>query len=940
MTSTPGHVPHARRRPLVWRWPRPRLWPWPSSRTGRRSDAVPMRALGVVAAGAVLLAGFGAPARGVSAQYDVLDDWRTYANGDEVLAVEVNPADPDEVWVGTEGGGVVVWSIDRSSGAPRGDFTQYLFPNEPGLASNTVHDIAFDPTGDEVWIATSLGLSRVSGPSWEVVDLEDALPGVDVVNAVAVDASGQVWIGTPGDGLAMRDTYGDWVFVEPDDLALDAEEAREGPGAREVWDIAVDADDRVWVVHGRQSAEVPVASIFDPEHDPDDGQWRHIISSGPTADVDPITLEVEAPRTSSITAVAADLDTGDVWLASWGRGAYRFSDGEWFEYSDSSSSDPEYDPPCSDTLWAVDARGGDAWVACSASSGASERGAGVAAWSGSDSWSLVTLTHGLPTNIVTSLGIADGWTFLGTDSSTNGTVFTGNGVVPVRFDATGSSEVAAALTTGGVTPQANEITAIAFDPGGRLWAGTRGAGVLRWDGDGSGWEQFTFDGTDRDLAGDTISDFALRGDELWISATSVVRSGSTHVDGGVSVYDLTTDTWVATHRPVPDTAENGQISSLSVLGDGRVAMGIGSATGGVGIFSQNGMGVAIYDPDSDDWEFHDFELTDGALSGNTILDLDNDGHDLWAAVSYFSDPRNASRRTGGGVSRFSGSLWTSWGVGDDGFETIEDGLITGDTRSIYVDSLGDVWAGTYDTDSVVGSWPLVDAVVNRWSRSRAEWEAEVFPAEGWVSALVEDSEGMLWAGTSRGHLEEVWPARGILSTSTADSKTVDHGEGGIFVYDGGEWANVGPRTSGLAFKAITALAVEPSTGYVWVGGESGGFSVYQVGNPSGPTRTPRPTDTPGPSPTPGPPATATVPPVFTLPPSTATRDLDPIDATRSPVPGSTQAPGADPDEPSPPPEVPEASTWLLLLIGLGATWWWMRRRGGALRAAGRGLGID
>lgn len=876
---------------------------------------------------------FGAPARPAAAQLDFLEDWWTYANGDEILTVEVNPSDPDEVWVGTEGGGVVVWSIDRSGGTVRGDFTQYLYPNDPGLASNTVYDIAFDPVNGDVWIATERGLTWVSGVRWEVIDFSDAIPDVDIVNAVAVDGEGRVWLGTPGDGLAMRDTFGDWTYVDIDDLALDSEEAREGPGALEVWDIAVDLDDRVWVVHGRQSAETPVASVYDPDHDPDDGQWRHIISGGPTEDVDPITFEVAAPRTSSITSVAVDDASGDVWLASWGRGAYRWSDGTWFEYSDAASSDPEVTPPCSDTLWAIDARDGEVWVACSGSSGASERGAGVAAWGGGDSWSLITLTHGLPTNVVTAVAISDGWTYLGTDSSTNGNVFTGNGVVPVRFDTAGSSQVAAELLTSGVAPHANEITAMIFDPAGRLWAGTRGAGLMRWDGDGSAWERFTFDGTSRDLAGDTITDFALRGDELWISATSVVRAGREHVDGGVSVYDLTTDTWTAVHRPQPDGFENGQISSLTVLSDGRVAMGLGSGTGGVGIYSQNGQGVAIYNPTSDTWDYHDHELTGGALSGNTVLDVQSDGLDLWAAVSYFSDPLNASRRTGGGVSRLAGGDWTSWGVGDDGFETIEDGLISGDTRSLLVDSLGDVWAGTYDTESVVGSWPLVDAVVNRWSRVRAEWEADTFSAQGWVSAIVEDTDEMIWAGTTRGHLQEAWPARGVLSPTTADIKTVDYAQGGIYVFDGGEWLSVTPRNSGLAFKAIRSMAIEPATGYVWVGGESGGLSVYRVGVPAGPTRTPRPTNTPGPSPTPGPtdtpgpPATPTLPAVYTVPPPTSSGDngLVPIDATRSPVP-----PG---DEPSPPPEVPEASTWILLMLGLGATWWWARRRTAFARSA-------
>ena len=891
---------------------------------------------------AVLAAAIGAPAPTADAQYDVLEDWWTYANGDEIITVEVNPSDPDEVWVGTEGGGVIVWTLDRSGDEVTGDFRQYLFPNEPGLASNTVYDIAFDPGSDDVWLATSLGLTHVSGASWEFVDVSDALLGIDVLSAVAVDSEGVVWVGTPGNGLAMRDTFGDWQFIDAEDLAFDDEEPREGPGSLNISDIAVDNENRVWVVHGRRGFDTPVASIFDPGLDSPDGQWRHIVSGGPRAEVDKKTLEVEAPRTSSIMAVAVDDETGDVWLASWSRGAYRLSDGRWYEYSEAASKDADASlgitPPCSDTLWAIDAHGGDAWVACG---GGTARGAGVAAWDGGDSWSLVTLSHGLPTNVVTSVAIGEGWTYLGTDSTTLGNVFGGNGIVPVRFDTLGKSDISPELMTEGISPHANEITAMIFDPSGRLWAGTRGAGLLRWEGEGSEWERFTFDSTSRDLAGDTITDFALRGDELWISATSVVRAGRTHVDGGVSVYDLTSDSWVATHRPVPFSTENGQISSLAVLGDGRVAMGIGMASHGVGLYSQAGKGVAIYEPEGDVWDYHDFELTGGDLSGDTIADLQSDGQDLWAAVSYFADPANDLNKTGGGVSRMDGDFWTSWGDGDDGLVSLRDSLITGDVRSILVDSIGDVWAGTYESDSIASGWPAVDAIVNRWSRETGDWEAQSFGTEGWVPALAEDTNGVIWVGTTRGHSQEFFPSVGAKSVSSVtDGKKIDQFEGGVFVRDDLDWLRLTPRDSGLAFKAIRSMAVEPATGHVWVGGESGGFSVYRVGVPAGPTRTPRPTNTAGPSPTPGPtdtpgptsvPATVTPGPTNTpLPvpsPDDGNGNVVPIDATRSPVPGEEDAtPVPAIDEPNPPPEVPELGTWMLLLLGLGGIWWWAKRR--------------
>jgi len=428
--------------------------------------------LGVAMACAGLLA---IEPRAAIAQRDRLDDWRTIANGDEIVALAVNPLEPTELWSGTEGGGVVVWRLGESGSGVSASFRHYLFPNEPGLLPNDVYDIAFDSETGEAWLATGRGVTHATGDSgsgrWTTEIDEPGMPIADEYSAVAVASDGTVWAGTPGQGLAFRTPDGDWTTVDADDLAIDEDEERDGPGSPVVWDIAIDDLDRVWVAHGRQSYATPAVSLFDPGlGGPDEGGWRHLLSAGPRAKPDPDTGEIEGPRTANLTRLAYDEATGDMWLGSWGYGVYRRDpDGIWYEYSSSGSgSGGVGDGPCSDKVWAVAAFEEEVWVACAGSG--STQGAGTARRMSDGTWQRITLSHGLPTNIVTSIALApSGWAYLGTDSPTVGYSFSGKGIVPVLDDPSGRV-IAQPLVTAGIAPHANQITSLLFDSRGCGWA--------------------------------------------------------------------------------------------------------------------------------------------------------------------------------------------------------------------------------------------------------------------------------------------------------------------------------------------------------------------------------------------------------------------------------------------------------------------------------------
>ncbi|MFN8423293.1 MAG: hypothetical protein U0470_07900 [Anaerolineae bacterium] len=190
----------------------------------------------------------------------------------------------------------------------------------------------------------------------------------------------------------------------------------------------------------------------------------------------------------------------------------------------------------------------------------------------------------------------------------------------------------------------------------------------------------------------------------------------------------------------------------------------------------------------------------------------------------------------------------------------------------------------------------------------------------------------MWLGTTRGHMQEIWRGDGIGGEEIDNPKVRDLAVGGVHVGPAslaGAWDNLTPSNSGLPAIAITALSIEPATGFVWVGTEDGGVAVYSNGVPMAPTWTPLPTNTPCPT-------GANCPTVTVTPSRTPTLTPPPVQTAPSPGPGTALATAiglgsnsGSTDEPEPPPEVPEAGTWLLLLSGaaaIGGYAWWRQHR--------------
>jgi len=805
------------------------------------------RAARLAVAGLVVVAGLGALRERDLARAQPASDllaranWTTMAGGDEILALAVDPRDPARVWAGTEGGGVVVWRHTAARPDAWG-FTQHLFPAADGPAGNIVRDIAFDGAG-RAWLATSQGVTLADGVAWRHGSAADGLPGRDI-RAIAAGTDGSIWAG--GDAGVARLSPGATRWSLQPAVAYDpmARTDADGPGYTPVADIAVDARGDVWLAHGRGGLEDrPALSVFRAAT----GKWDHVPPVGPMGS----GTQEDGPPSEQVTAVAFDASTDRLWSATWGRGVV-FYDGARRAWRR-----PATDGLCSLFVWSLYARGGEVWAGC----GDSQRGKGVAKWTGAG-WAAWTVADGLPADEVAAFAVAGGKVWLGT----NGPDHQGSGIVP--FDpAVGSA--GPALSTFPLSPGSNDITALRFEPDGTLWAGTRGAGLFRRAPTGS-WSRFTSGSTNRGLTGDTVTDLSLRAGELWVAATQTRWDGRAFADGGVSRLNVATLAWGAPLRPMPGGMPDGDVSSLAVAPDGRVWIGIGAAVGGAASADAThaGDGVAVFDPAGGPWVFHRYNPNaTRRLPGDTVLDLAIGGNTVWAATSYHWN-EHEGRSYGGGVGRFQAGAWAGWLAGDAGLtgwsgdpgKPGSTSLITGDVRSVYAEPGGDVWAGAWgvpDGASVIERWPAVDGVVNRFDGIR--WLPAVFPEAGWVTAITGDLDGRLWAGTTRGHDRQ--------EVAIDGEPWHDNAVAGLYVRAlDGAWTALDPANSGVAANAVTALAVDPTTGFVWVGTENGGLAV--LGPPTTPataTSTAEPTATACPG-----------CPTATRPPSaTATREASP-----------------------------------------------------------------
>lgn len=178
--------------------------------------------------------------------------WNKQKWGQWITSLAINSQ--GQVWIGTEGFGVIRWNptapaaqqwTQFTTGQGLGDNDVYalavdqqgrvwcghlnsgvsVFDGEKwknygvldGPLGERVFDIAVAPRNGDVWLGTSTGLTRYQPQTdtWQTYTRAEGLPS-DQIQAVACDNSGQVYAGTQADGLAigtLADGYKNWRSV-------------------------------------------------------------------------------------------------------------------------------------------------------------------------------------------------------------------------------------------------------------------------------------------------------------------------------------------------------------------------------------------------------------------------------------------------------------------------------------------------------------------------------------------------------------------------------------------------------------------------------------------------------------------------------------------------------------------------------------------------------
>jgi hypothetical protein len=195
-----------------------------------------------------------------------------------------------DVWIGTDGGGLNVFS--------GGNWRSYTRENtRGGLPDNGVLSLAL--YREVRWVGTRNGFAALRGNSWTTYtgsQISGRLPH-PTVSALAVDSSGDLWLGTLGGLVRLSGSV--WT-------RYNKENTQDGLPHNGITALFVDARNGLWV--GTQTGLARRAP---------DGTWTTFKSSSGILDL----------AQQRVVSISGGTD-GDVWVSFRG-GAARFTGGRW-----------------------------------------------------------------------------------------------------------------------------------------------------------------------------------------------------------------------------------------------------------------------------------------------------------------------------------------------------------------------------------------------------------------------------------------------------------------------------------------------------------------------------------------------------------------------------------------------------------------------------------
>jgi ligand-binding sensor domain-containing protein len=642
----------------------------------------------------------------LSALYAKNPEWVNYTNGQYVPSLAI---EGDNVWIGTNGGlvklnkttGEELFFNRGNSGLPDNEVTSiaidgsgnkwigtgsgglakfdgtttwivYMTSNS-GMPSNSIASIAIDGAGNK-WIGTTPylqgniyiggGLAKFDGTTWTVYDTSNSSLPDNNISSLAIDGSGNKWIGTLYAGLAKYDgkTWTDYTTLNsglPDNyvtsIAIDASGNK--------W-IGTDNgglarfDSTHWSVYTKTNSGLPDNMIMSMAIDNSGNKW--IGGFYGLAKYDSTNWTVYTTSNSNlpnnyVTSIAID-GSGNKWIATnyfltsaastATSNLAKFNGTNWTMYPTSNSSMPDNEV----FSIAIDSSG-NKWIGTyyriifidSSLNFWDTNGGGLAKFDGIRWTVYTTLNSGLPDNYVTSIAIdASGNKWIGTNKWWDGvSIGVGGRLIGglAKFDGTNWS----VYTTSNSGMPDNHVWSIAIDGSGNKWIGTQSGGLSKFDG--TNWT--VYQTSNSSLPSNYIHSLAIDGSGTkWIGT----------MGGGLAKLDGTT--WT-----VYDTLSSGLPSNdvLSIAIDGSWNKWIGTGSGGLTKF------------DGTTWTV--YNSSNSGLPDNNVSSVAIDGSgNKWIG-------------TYGGLTKYDGINWAVYNRSNSG---LSDDYVS----SIAIDGSGNKWIGT------------------------------------------------------------------------------------------------------------------------------------------------------------------------------------------------------------------------------------------------------
>jgi ligand-binding sensor domain-containing protein len=299
----------------------------------------------------------------------------------------------------------IVLMIYSVSFAQHPGWTVYDTSNS-GLPKNDINAIAIDASGNK-WIGTNGGLAKFDGVTWTVYTISNSGLPSNYINSIAIDTSGNKWIGTSF-GLAKFDgatwtVYNDTNSGLPEkyilSMAIDAgENLWIGTSHRGLAKF----DGAAWTVYNDSISGLRYKGVWSIAIDGSGNPWIGTFFSGSSlhtsvfglAKFDGTAWRVYDTSNSGlpdnwVSSIAID-GSGNKWIGTNG-GLAKFDGAAWTVYDTSNSGLPD------NRVWAIAIDGsGNKWIG---------NGGGLAKFDGAH-WTIYSSSNsGLPNNFITSIVI-------------------------------------------------------------------------------------------------------------------------------------------------------------------------------------------------------------------------------------------------------------------------------------------------------------------------------------------------------------------------------------------------------------------------------------------------------------------------------------------------------------------------------------------------------